>query len=192
MATQAVPLSNLAELQSELTQFPHRKNYTNSSGTITPINVLPIVFILSDEADIYLTPINTGLQVDCDNFFFKTSFLTPSEVFLALFLRLNDDRRVNIALINVIDRVGGDRFIDKEPEGLTKIVQSLGKNVLVHCPDINPNPIPAILESVTPAYDGQALPINWVIRFSVQISKTTISREIKAPLFFLSRYFVKQ
>ncbi|KAJ6016501.1 hypothetical protein N7540_011092 [Penicillium herquei] len=169
MAVQASPLSELAELHLELRKFPH-------------------LFELSSEVDIYLTPTHTGLQADCANIFFKTSFLTPSEIFFALLLRPDVEPNAQYALFFVIDRFKGDRFHKKEPEGLTKIVKSLRKPVSVLLTDISPTRIPAILASVTPTYDGQVIPINWVAEFS-EISESGITREIKAPLWILSCYF---
>ncbi|KAJ6003932.1 hypothetical protein N7540_013214 [Penicillium herquei] len=127
MATQASVLPNLADLQSQLRKFPE-------------------VFELSDDADIYLTPTIAGLQADCDSFFLKKSSLTPSEMFLAVVSRPDVDPRAKSVLISVVNCLGGERFIGKEPEGLTKIVKSIGKTVSVLLSDIAPYPFPAVLD----------------------------------------------
>ncbi|KAJ6016444.1 hypothetical protein N7540_011035 [Penicillium herquei] len=147
------------------------------------------IFELSSEADIYLTPTLWELQADCANLFFKTSCLTPSEMFLAILPRPDVDGSAKCALRVVIERVGGERFLKKEAEGLTKIVRSIGKTVSVLLFDIATFPVVAVLASVTPAYDGQALAINWVAEFSVTL-EYRITREIKAPLGVLSYFLI--
>ncbi|KAJ5291481.1 hypothetical protein N7478_000732 [Penicillium angulare] len=166
MATQDYHEPSLAELQSELDMFPQ-------------------LFILSDKAAIYLTPTHTLLKEECSRLFSKTSFLTPSEIFLTLSLRSYDEPEASFALYRVILRTRGERFIEKEPEGLTKIVKSLGNKISVLLPDISNDPIPAILESIAPSFDDHDTTRNWVLELSVN----GIPRKFKAPLGTLSHYF---
>ncbi|KAJ5100921.1 hypothetical protein N7456_006973 [Penicillium angulare] len=169
MANQLFLLPSLAELQSNLRNFPW-------------------LFKLSDQEDINLMPTHYDLEVTCHNFFDKKSNLTPSEMFIAISQRVDFDSRALSALLDVINSVDNKIFLNREPEGLAKIVKCLRKRVTVLSYDLASHPLPAVLESVTPAYDGQIVFINWIMEISIEVSGERISREIKGPLGLLSRY----